>query len=385
MNEIQSQVLKVLVKALGVSERAVGQSANARLLGAIPQLDSMSVITVVMDLEREFGINIAEYEISASDFETLGALAAYVEKKLPARNQVLETIKSTDVAVRLNSIKIIRTCKGLREQLETWRQEGNRIGLVPTMGALHAGHMALIKASLSHCSKTIVSIYVNPGQFRPSSFTVYPRDEQADIELLESENVDLVFAPSTDEIYPDGFATGVSVQSFAHQFAPPDTPRYYDSVATIVTKLLSLSFPDYAFFGEKDYEQLVVVRRLVRDFGFASIIEAVPTLREADGLAMASSNRFLTHEERGNAPMLYAVLSRIASRFMQAGFRIEDEIQSGSESLLRAGFRKVDYLNIYDAETLRPVSTVTRPARVMAAAWLGRPRLIDNVPVFPRT
>jgi len=355
------------------------QGAATKLLGAISQLDSMSVITIVLELEKEFGIEIAEYEISASEFETIGTLSAFIEKKLSRPKGAAEVKRHTD-----RSIRVIRTAQELRDQVAEWRQKDKSIGLVPTMGALHAGHMALVQASQKKCDKTIVSIFVNPGQFEASGFALYPKNEEADIKLLETEEADVLFAPPAEEIYPNGFETTVSLRSLGHQFAPEATPHYFDSVSTIVTKLLSLAAPDHAYFGEKDYDQLAVIRRVVKDLSLASEIVAVPILREADGLAFSSSNRFLTPEERKCAPMLYAVLSKIASRVAQPGVRVEEEVHRGVETLIRSGFRKIDYLNVYDAETLTPVSSVSSSARVMGAAWLGRPRLIDSVAVHPR-
>lgn len=385
MSEFQSRVSKALSAALSVPEDTLNQGPTTRLLGAIPQLNSLSVITVVLELEKEFAIEIAEYEISASEFETIGTLAAYIEKKLSQRKRGSELRQQTDrVESFQRSIRVIRTGRELRDQVAEWRRKDKRIGLVPTMGSLHAGHMALVQASRAKCDKTIVTIFVNPGQFEASAFAVYPKNEEDDIKLLEAEHADVLFAPPNEEIYANGFETTVSLQSLGRQFAPEATPRYFDSVSTIVTKLLSLAAPDCAYFGEKDYDQLTVIRRLAKDLSLAPKIVAVPTLREADGLAFASSNQFLTPEERKRAPMLYAVLSRIASRVAQPGVRVEEEIHSGVESLIKGGFRKIDYLNVYDAETLRPISSVSSSSRVMGAAWLGRPRLIDSVAVLPR-
>ena len=278
-------------------------------------------------------------------------------------------------------MKVVTTIAELRRQIATWRADGETVALVPTMGALHAGHLMLVHAAHQHAERVCATIFVNPTQFAPNEdFASYPRKEQSDRDLLRDEGTDLLFMPSVEEMYPVGHTTRVRVAAVAQTLEEDHRPAHFDGVATVVAKLLLQALPDVALFGEKDFQQLLVIRRMVRDLDIPVRIEGVPTVREADGLALSSRNAYLTTEERAIAPALHRTLTAVA-RAVARGGAPERETADATETLLRAGFRKVDYVAVRDAETLESVSDDSRPARVLAAAWLGRARLIDNVPV----
>lgn len=281
-------------------------------------------------------------------------------------------------------MRIARTIEALREEVADWRRDGARIGLVPTMGALHAGHLALVERARAECRRTIASIFVNPKQFAPNEdFAAYPRGEEADLEKLRAAGVDLAFLPGIEDIYPAGFSTLVRVQGLSEGLCGAQRAGHFDGVATVVTKLLQQSLPDAAYFGEKDYQQLLIVKRLARDLDIPVRIVGVPTRREPDGLAMSSRNTYLSPEERRAAPELARVLRRIADALAREPGAVSGEIARGIEDLTKAGFA-VEYLELRDGETLAPVlGEVRRPARILAAARLGRTRLIDNMPVVP--
>jgi pantoate--beta-alanine ligase len=249
------------------------------------------------------------------------------------------------------------------------------------MGSLHEGHLALVRAGRALCRRTIVTIFVNPRQFGPQEdFARYPRDEPGDLAKLAVAGADAVYIPPIEEMYPHGFATSVTVAGLGDELCGRFRPGHFTGVATVVTKLLLQALPDVALFGEKDYQQLRIIMRLVQDLDIPVRVVGVPTAREADGLALSSRNQYLSPEARRAAPMLYRVLSRIARQFA-AGTAPEGLLAEGRAELERAGFGPVQYLEIRDADTLEPVSRADRPARVFAAAYLGRTRLIDNVPV----
>ncbi|MBV9330582.1 MAG: pantoate--beta-alanine ligase, partial [Alphaproteobacteria bacterium] len=255
------------------------------------------------------------------------------------------------------------------------------IGLVPTMGALHEGHLALVARARQLCRRVTVSIFINPAQFAPGEdFASYPRDLEADCSKLKTVGADLVFAPSAHELYPEGFATRIEVGGPAEGLETDFRPHFFAGVATVVAKLLIAAKPDVAVFGEKDYQQLLVVRQLTKDLGLPVKIEGVPIVRERDGLALSSRNAYLSATERKIAGQLNAVLADSASR-VRSGAPIA-EIESGSADQLReAGFDEVDYVAVRDAQTLRPVSSIRGEARILAAARIGRTRLIDNMAV----
>ncbi len=278
---------------------------------------------------------------------------------------------------------IVTSIAGLRERLAPLRAgvgPAGPIALVPTMGALHQGHLSLVQAARQRAAHVVVSIFVNPTQFAPhEDFDSYPRTLDADRAML-GDAADLIFAPTTAEMYPQGFATTVSVKGPSAGLETDFRPHFFDGVATVVAKLLIAATPDIALFGEKDYQQLLVVRRLVRDLNLATEIVGVPILREADGLAMSSRNAYLNAAERGVAGQLNLVLKYTIAR-LQAGEAIGEAQTIGAAMLKDAGFDSVDYVALRDAQTLAPVTSLEQPTRLLAAARIGRTRLIDNMPV----
>lgn len=279
----------------------------------------------------------------------------------------------------MTPVAIAPTVGALREQIAGWRARGERVALVPTLGALHEGHASLVRLAGRHADRTIVSIFVNPTQFAPTEdFSNYPRTFEADRGALAGI-ADLIFAPSVDEMYPQGSATTVSLTGPATVGLDDRfRPTHFSGVATVVTKLLVQALPDVAVFGEKDFQQLKVVMRLVRDLSLPTEIIPAPTIREPDGLALSSRNRYLSPAERERAALIFRVLSDCADRIRNRGDR-EAILADGRRMLEDGGFR-LDYLEARDAETLAPLETHDRPARLLAAAWLGATRLIDNVP-----
>ena len=277
---------------------------------------------------------------------------------------------------------IARTIADLRRHVALWRKAGERVGLVPTMGALHEGHLALVRAAQAECDRVVASIFVNPKQFAPSEdLASYPRRETADFDVLRAAGVDLVFVPATAEIYPPDFSTVVQVSGLTTGLCGAHRAGHFDGVATVVTKLLIQSLPDAAYFGEKDYQQLMVVRRLARDLDIPVRIAGVPTVREPDGLALSSRNAYLSQEERRIAPGLSRVLRSLAAALARQPGGVAGEIARSVAELENAGFA-VEYLEVRDTESLTPLTTeVTAPARVFAAVHLGRTRLIDNMPI----
>lgn len=279
---------------------------------------------------------------------------------------------------------IVRTVAALREAVGEWRAAGHGVGLVPTMGALHQGHLSLVRRARSLADRVCVTLFVNPKQFAPyEDFAEYPRDEAADRATLEAEGAHLLFMPGTDEIYPPGFATTVSVAGLGEGMCADFRPGFFEGVATVVTKLLLQSLPDVALFGEKDYQQLQVVKRMVADLDIPVRIVAAPTVREADGVAMSSRNAYLNAEQRRIAPTLYRTLISVAEA-VTGGAAAASALAGGRDSLERAGFDRVEYLELRDAETLEPVTRLAGPARLLAAVWLGPTRLIDNTAVVSR-
>ena len=279
------------------------------------------------------------------------------------------------------SIPIVESVSALREAIHGWRRVGLTVALVPTMGALHAGHLELVRMAMRLADRTCVSLFVNPTQFGPQEdFAVYPRDLAGDAKMLSELGAHLLFAPMIDEMYPPPSATRVSVPGLGDILEGSFRPGFFTGVATVVSKLFIQVMPDVAVFGEKDYQQLQVIRRMVADLFLPIRIEGVPTVREADGLALSSRNAYLSAEERGIAPALQATLRRLAAD-AAAGADPSASAVEAANDLLAAGFRRVDYLEVRDAATLEPWAGPPRPGRVLAAAWLGRTRLIDNVPV----
>lgn len=278
-------------------------------------------------------------------------------------------------------MRIVRTVADLRGQVAEWRRAGQKVGLVPTMGALHEGHLSLVRQAKETCQRAVATIFVNPKQFGPKEdFAVYPRDEAGDAAKLEGAGTDLLFAPAVSEMYPEGSVTMVSVPGLGDVLEGEHRPGFFTGVATVVTKLLLQAQADVAVFGEKDYQQLQVIRRLVADLDIPVRVVGAPTRREADGLALSSRNAYLTPEERAVAPALHATMKRFADR-LKAGERAADLEAWAAGELQGKGFGKVDYVTLRDAETLLPTEGHGHGRRLLAAAWLGRTRLIDNMPV----
>lgn len=275
---------------------------------------------------------------------------------------------------------IIETLPLLRQQIRRLRMEGKRVALVPTMGNLHDGHMKLVDEAKARADVVVVSIFVNPMQFdRPEDLARYPRTLQEDCEKLNKRKVDLVFAPSVKEIYPNGTETHtyVDVPGLSTMLEGASRPGHFRGVSTIVSKLFNLVQPDIACFGEKDFQQLALIRKMVADMGFDIEIVGVPIMRAKDGLALSSRNGYLTAEQRKIAPGLYKVLSSIADK-LQAGERDLDEIIAiAGQELNEKGFR-ADDIQIRDADTLLEVSENSKRAVILVATWLGDARLIDN-------
>ncbi|MDR3527193.1 MAG: pantoate--beta-alanine ligase [Rhizomicrobium sp.] len=278
--------------------------------------------------------------------------------------------------------QIVTTVAELRHRIKALRQDDARIGLVPTMGALHAGHLALIQEMTKHVDVAVVSIFVNPTQFAPhEDFDHYPRTLMADAEKLgASGETDLIFAPSVGEMYPPGFATRIEMAGPAIGLESDCRPHFFSGVAVVVSKLLIAAMPDVAMFGEKDYQQLLVVRRMVSDLGLNIQIIGSPIVRERDGLAMSSRNAYLSIDDRMIAGQLNVIILSLIAE-LRDGAAISAVEESGKRALLEAGFSSVDYLAVRDAETLAPLTTLDRPARVLAAATVGKTRLLDNMAV----
>lgn len=282
-------------------------------------------------------------------------------------------------------VRVVRRVADLRGLIADWRGQGETVGLVPTMGALHEGHLSLVRQAKAEHRRAVATLFVNPFQFGlAEDFLTYPRNETADIGLLAETACDVLFAPDIAEMYPKGFATAVTVGGgLTDGLCGPFRPGHFAGVATVVTKLLLQALPDSAYFGEKDYQQLQVIRRCVRDLNIPVTITGVPTLRDADDLALSSRNRYLSATERELAVHFPRVLKRIAARLADGTRATAGEIAWGRAELQRHGFLRIDYLDVCDAETLQPLEWIDRPARVFGAAWLGRTRLIDNWPVPP--
>jgi len=273
------------------------------------------------------------------------------------------------------SLTVVHTIADLRAALAPLRSGG--VAMVPTMGALHAGHLSLVQAASS--PTVVVSIFVNPTQFAPhEDFDAYPRDLSSDIARLETVGTPIVFAPSAREMYPEGFATTVTVGGPSAGLETDFRPHFFAGVATVVAKLLLTALPDQAVFGEKDYQQLLVVKRLVQDLGLPTGIIGAPIAREADGLAMSSRNAYLDPRERAIAGNLNKVLKDVIARAKESG-ELRDAEVYGTAALQAVGFDTVDYVAIRDAGTLALADDLSRPARVLAAAKIGRTRLIDNM------
>lgn len=276
-------------------------------------------------------------------------------------------------------MKIIHTKSELQKTIAALRADNYRIGFVPTMGALHDGHISLVKEAKKHADKIVVSIFVNPTQFAPhEDFDKYPRQVEADKAKLESCYTDILYLPERNEIYPKDFNRKISVGSIGKELEGVTRPHFFDGVALVVTELFDHVKPDIAVFGEKDFQQLHVIRQL----GSAVKIIGAPIIREKDGLAMSSRNAYLSTSERKIAANLYAVLNEIKEQ-IKAGINFSEAIEQGKEKLLQNGFDKVDYIELRDAVSLAAIREIKHPARLLAAVFLGKTRLIDNIEILP--
>lgn len=273
--------------------------------------------------------------------------------------------------------RLISTIPELRRAIAALKPA--RIGMVPTMGALHAGHVSLVSQARNHADHVVVSIFVNPTQFAPhEDFDAYPRTLDADLEKLGNK-ADIVFAPNAREMYPEGYATTITAGGPAGGLESDFRPHFFAGVATVVAKLLIAAMPDIAVFGEKDYQQLLVVRQLVRDLALPTVIVGAPTLREADGLAMSSRNAYLSLEERRIAGRLNIILREAIAQARQGDLRAAEA--GAIEALWKAGFDHVDYVAVRDADTLEHITSLERSSRILAAAKIGKTRLIDNMAI----
>ena len=276
---------------------------------------------------------------------------------------------------------ILRTVADLSAAVRWWKAAGDVVGVVPTMGALHDGHLSLVRAAKADCARVVVTIFVNPMQFNnPEDLKKYPRSLEADAVLLKAVGVDVIFAPEPDEVYPDGFATTVTVTGVSQPLEGALRPGHFEGVATVVAKLLGMTMADRGYFGQKDWQQLQVVQKLVRDLNVPVVIVGCETIREADGLAMSSRNARLDAAAREKAPVLYAALTRAVAD-IRAGGTDRMAIREAAEAVRAAGFERVEYIELRDAGTLMPSDDPGRPRRMLAAAWLGGVRLIDNIAV----
>ena len=284
-------------------------------------------------------------------------------------------------------MQILRETIALRDLTQEWRGAGQRIALVPTMGALHAGHMALIDAARTSADKVIATIFVNPMQFGPAEdLALYPRQEEADSELLKAHGCDAVWLPGAEDIYPPGFATTVTVAGVSERWDGQARPGHFAGVATVVAKLLIAVGPDAALFGEKDFQQLAVIRRMVCDLGLPVEIVGVPTMRDGDGLALSSRNAYLTAEQRAAALALPRALEEARASIESGEHILASTLLAVAKAKLgEAGFTKVDYLALVDADTLEPLDHAMGKMRLIAAATIGKTRLIDNISVTSDT
>ena len=288
-------------------------------------------------------------------------------------------VKSPTAGTTAPVPRIVRTLAELRQLTASWRKAGETSAIIPTMGALHEGHLALVRSGQIQARRTITSIFVNPTQFAPhEDFTRYPRDEAGDVARLASIGCDAVWAPSVEEMYRPGAATRIVPKGAALGLETDFRPHFFEGVATVCCKLFTQSQADFAIFGEKDYQQLCVVRQMVRDLDLPIEIVGLETVREADGLAMCSRNRYLSPQERATAVVINRVIVEAAAT-VKAGGRVDVAEKAGVATLENAGF-KVDYVAVRDANTLEAWDAKSDHApRVLAAAWLGKTRLIDNV------
>ncbi len=280
-------------------------------------------------------------------------------------------------------MQIIRRLNDLKKAVATLKQKGDRVALVPTMGALHAGHMQLVYEAARHADHVVASIFVNPAQFGPNEdFDAYPQQEAADAAMLRQAGVAILWAPAADIMYPYGYITSISVGGVSAGLCGGSRPGHFDGVATVVAKLFHQIAPDVALFGEKDYQQLAVIRRMVRDLDFMLKIVGVPTVRDADGLALSSRNAYLSGEDRAVAAAFPNALRKAVAELL-GGANVKATLAATKQHMLAAGFDSVDYVALCDADTLEDMPVLDRPARILSAARIGSTRLIDNMAVRP--
>lgn len=276
-------------------------------------------------------------------------------------------------------MQIIRTKSELKKAIGALRAEGRNIGFVPTMGALHDGHLSLVDIAKNKAGAVVVSIFVNPAQFAPNEdFDKYPRLEQSDLAKLETKSVDIAYLPTVPEIYEQGASTTISVGAISKELEGVSRPHFFDGVALVVTKLFMQVRPDIAVFGQKDYQQLVVIKKLVRELDLGIEIIGAPISRETNGLAMSSRNVYLSVEQRNTAASLYKIMNIVKQR-IHAGSNVAETLNWGKEQLIASGFESVDYLELRDSTTLSP--SLNFPARLLAVARIGGIRLLDNIEV----
>jgi len=278
-------------------------------------------------------------------------------------------------------MEIIRNKIALKDAIRRLTAVGKTIGLVPTMGALHAGHLSLVNIAQRHADAVVATIFVNPTQFGPNEdFTRYPRNEEADTMQLAQAGVQIVYIPSVEEMYEGDPRTVVSVGDIANALCGAFRPGHFDAVATVVTKLFMQVMPDIAVFGEKDYQQLHIIRTFTHDLDIPVSIIGGAVIREADGLALSSRNRYLSETQRRAAASLYRALTQ-AAQAIKAGQEVAAALTDAKDALMASGFSRIDYIELRDAATLAPAATLKQPARLLAAAYLGTTRLIDNIAV----
>ncbi len=281
----------------------------------------------------------------------------------------------------MSDMQTVRTVRDLRAQVKSWKSQGLTVALVPTMGALHEGHLSLIKLARQKADKVCVSLFVNPKQFGPNEdFDVYPRDEERDRQCLAEQSTDLLYAPDVSEIYPEGHCTSVDVGPLGDILEGEYRPGFFTGVATVVSKLLLQVLPDIAIFGEKDFQQLQVIKKFVADMDIPVTILGGETVREEDGLALSSRNAYLTEEERAIAPQLHRILQSVA-KAVAGGEDLDEVTQKALLKLKELGFGPIDYLAVRDAKTLQRVKAAGFSCRVLVAANLGKTRLIDNIAI----
>lgn len=279
---------------------------------------------------------------------------------------------------------ICRTKSEIRAITAQWRREGKAIGAVPTMGALHEGHLSLVDVAARECERVVATIFVNPLQFAPhEDFDAYPRNLESDGALLASRGCDVLFAPERADLFAPDFSTTVSVADVGEGHCAVARPHFFDGVATIVAKLLLILRPDAAVFGEKDFQQLAVIRRMVRDLDLGVRILGAPIVREDDGLAMSSRNAYLSVDERAAAPVLHKAITLAGEHISAQGAVWSDVCKRAQQEILAAGFSAVDYVDLVDAANLKMIDRAGPAARILAAARLGETRLIDNIAVAP--